>query len=320
MIMTVGIDISKDWLDVGRFPEPPEGGSGKRFANAAPGHAALLAWLAGLGAHLGGPVRVVFEATGTYHRALALALQRAGQPFCKVNPRRARRFAQAAGKLAKTDRIDAAMLARMGQVLELEPEAPRDENHGDLNALAVARQGLVKDRTAILARLEAAHHPLVRALLARRRAAVEADIAEVEAAIAALIDADPALAGRKAILVSIPGLGDTAAAALLAGMPELGSVDGREAAALAGVAPINRDSGRRRGRATIGGGRAGLRRGLCMPALVATRFNPELRATYQRLVAAGKPKKLALVAVMRKLLVLANALIRDGRKWQPRPA
>ena len=130
MTMTIGIDISKDWLDVDRFPDAPGGVGKARFANSASGHAALVAWLEELGA----PARLVFEATGAYHRALALALERAGRAFCKVNPRRARRFAQAAGKLAKTDRIDAAMLARMGHVLALEPERPQGEKQGDLNA------------------------------------------------------------------------------------------------------------------------------------------------------------------------------------------
>ena len=154
----------------------------------------------------------------------------------------------------------------------------------------------------------------------RRRAAIEADIAELDAALADLIRADAALSARQAILVSIPGVGETTAATVLAEIPELGRIEGRQAAALAGLAPITRASGRWRGRAFIGGGRATLRRALYMPALVATRPNPDLRATYERLVAAGKPRKLALVAVMRKLIVLANALLRKGRKWAPHAA
>ncbi len=317
MIMTVGIDISKDWLDVGCFPETR---GAARFANTAKGHAALLAWLGGLPEEAGAPARVVFEASGAFHRALARALERAGRPFCKVNPRRARRFAQAAGRLAKTDRIDAGVLARMGHVLELEPTRPRGENQSDLNALSAARLALVKDRNALLARRSAACHPLVLRQLERRLQAIEADIAELDAALAALVRADADLRARAAILVSIPGLAATSATTILAEMPELGTMSGRQAAALAGVAPITRSSGQWRGRGFIGGGRAALRRALYMPALVAARFNPELRATYERLVAAGKPKKLALVAVMRKLIVLANALLRDGRKWTPQPA
>jgi transposase len=316
--MTVGIDISKDWLDVGRFPEA----EGARFANTAAGHAALVGWLEGLDAPGDEmPVRVVFEATGAYHRALAGALERAGRRFCKVNPRRARRFAQAAGRLAKTDRIDARMLARMGHVLALEPERPQGETQSELNALtSAARQALVKDRNALLARRSTTGHALVLSQLDRRRAVIEADIAEIDAALAELVRADEHLRTREAILVSIPGLAATSATTILAEMPELGGMGGKQAAAMAGVAPITRSSGQWRGRAFIGGGRAALRRALYMPALVATRFNPALRATYERLVAAGKPKKLALVAVMRKLIVLANALLRDGRKWTPNAA
>jgi transposase len=270
MTMTVGIDISKDWLDVGRFPEAADGARGTRFANTASGHAALIAWLEGLGA----PARVVFEATGAYHRALARALERATRPFCKVNPRRARRFAQAAGRLAKTDRIDASMLARMGHVLALEPEAPQGETQSDLSALTGARQALIKDRTALLARRATATHALVLSQLDRRRAVIEADIAELDAALADLVRADAGLRAREAILVSIPGLAATSATIILAEMPELGAIGGRQAAAMAGVAPLTRSSGQWRGRAFIGGGRATLRRALYMPALVAVRFNP----------------------------------------------
>lgn len=316
MMMTVGIDISKDWLDVACFPEAP----GTRLANTASGHAALIAWLAGIAEAEGAPPRVVFEATGAYHRGLAQALERAGWSYCKLNPRRPRQFARAVGRLAKTDPIDAALLARMGHVLELEPERPRGETQGDLSALASARRALVKDRTALLARRATAGHALVLSQLDRRKAAIEADIAEIDAALAALVEADEALRARAAILASIPGLGATSATTILAEMPELGAMGGKQAAAMAGLAPITRSSGRWQGRAFIGGGRADLRRALYMPALVATRFNPDLSATYERLVAAGKPKKLALVAVMRKLLVLANALLRDGRKWTPHAA
>ena len=263
---------------------------------------------------------MVFEATGAYHRGLAEALERAGRPYCKVNPRQARRFAQALGRLAKTDRIDARMLARMGHVLALEPQEPEGEKQGDLNALTSARQALVKDRNALLARRATAGHALVRGQLDRRKAAIEADIAEIDAALAELVQADEGLRTRAAILVSIPGLAATSATTILAQMPELGAMGNKQAAAMAGVAPITRSSGAWRGHAFIGGGRASLRRALYMPALVAVRFNPDMRRHYERLVAAGKPKKLALVAVMRKLIVLANALLRDGRKWTPHAA
>ena len=284
MTMTIGIDISKDWLDVGRFP----GGVGEtRFANTAAGHAALIAWLEERAPGTQSSVRVVFEATGAYHRALEEALGRAARPFCKVNPRQARRFAQATGRLAKTDRIDAAMLARMGYVLDVEPQPPRGETQSDLSALTSARQPLVKDRNALLARRSTTGHALVLSQLDRRRAVIEADIAEIDAALAELVQADEGLRARAAILVSIPGLAAISATTILAEMPELGAMGGKQAAAMAGVAPITRSSGQRRGRAFIGGGRPNLRRALYMPALVAARFNPDLRATYERLLAAA---------------------------------
>jgi transposase len=322
MTMSVGIDISKDWLDVGCYP----GASGaRRFANDDAGHAALIAWLEGLEAPGDELAPVFFEATGAYHRALARALagarEGAGRPFRKVNPRQARSFARSLGSARpKTDRIDAVMLARMGHVLGLAPEEPQGEKQGDLSALVAARQALVKDRTALLARRATTGHALVLGQLDRRRAMIEADIAEIDAALAALVRSDEELRAREAILVSIPGLAAVSATTILAEMPELGGMGNRQAAAMAGVAPITRSSGQWRGRGFIGGGRAALRRALSMPALVAARFNPDLRATYQRLVAAGKPKKLALVAIMRKLIVLANALLRDGRKWTPHAA
>jgi transposase len=326
MIMSIGIDISKDWLDVGCHPEEPGSPGARRFANDDAGHAALIAWIEGLEAPGGGPgdgpAPVFFEATGAYHRALARTLEAANRPYCKVNPCQARHFARSLGRLAKTDRIDAAMLARMGHVLGLAPEEPQGEKQHDLRALVADRQALVKDRNALLARRATTGHALVLGDIGldRRRAMIEADIAEIDAAVAALVRSDADLRAREAIFVSIPGLAAISAPTILAEMPELGAIGNRQAAALAGVVPITRSSGQCRGRGFIGGGRADLRRALYMPALVAARFNPDLRAIYRRLVAAGKPKKVALVAVMRKLIVLANALLRDSRKWTPHNA
>ncbi len=261
---------------------------------------------------------MVFEATGAYHRALAEALEHAGLLYCKVNPRQARRFSQALGRRAKTDRIDAAMLALMGQVLELEPQAPRGETQSDLNALSSGRQALVKDRTALLAQRQTAAHALVRRQIERRLKAVEADIAELDAALAALVRADPELRAREAILVSIPGLGATSATTILAEMPELGGMEAGRRRRWPGRAPHPQLRSVARPRLHRRRPRA-LRRALYMPALVAARHNPDLRTVYERLVAAGKPKKLALVAVMRKLLVLANALLQTAGNGPPMP-
>ena len=300
---TIGIDISKDTLDIHRQSD----GRHARFGNDKAGLAALRRWIGKT------PVRVVYEATGRYHRDMEAALDAAGHALVKVNPGRARRFAQAAGYGAKTDRVDAAMLVRMGAVLELEATPVRSESMHEIRELHIARLGLIKDRTACRNRLQAARNKVVLAQLRARLRQVERQIEQIDAELARLVA--ELLAHRFVILMSIPGIGPVAAIAMLVEMPELGSMDGKEAASLAGLAPITRESGRWKGQSRIGGGRRGLRRALYMPALVATRHNRQLGQTYQALCSAGKPAKVALTAVMRKLLILANALIRDDRKW-----
>ncbi|MEO1960382.1 MAG: transposase [Paracoccus sp. (in: a-proteobacteria)] len=300
---TIGIDISKDTLDIHRQSD----GRHARFGNDKAGLAALRRWIGKT------PVRVVYEATGRYHRDMEAALDAAGHALVKVNPGRTRRFAQAAGYGAKTDRVDAAMLARMGAVLELEATPVRSESMHEIRELHIARLGLIKDRTACRNRLQAARNKVVLAQLRARLRQVERQIEQIDAELARLVA--ELLAHRFVILMSIPGIGPVAAIAMLVEMPELGSMDGKEAASLAGLAPITRESGRWKGQSRIGGGRRGLRRALYMPALVATRHNRQLGQTYQALCSAGKPAKVALTAVMRKLLILANALIRDDRKW-----
>ena len=305
---TIGIDISKDRLDVHRFPAGDE----KAFANNRSGLTALLRWLGS------GPVtRVVFEPTGRYHRNLERRLGDAGYALVKVNPRHAKRFCEALGVRAKTDRADAAMLARMGAALALQPQPARPEILNELNELIAARRALVKDRTAAKNRAKGVHLAILRRQNAARLAGIGADLAAIDKAITALIAADPALTERRAILLSIPGVSDVTAAALIALAPELGTLDQRRIAALAGLAPITRQSGNWRGRSFIQGGRALLREALYMPALVAIRFNPDLKRTYDRLQGNGKPAKAAITAVMRKLIILANALLRDKRKWSP---
>ena len=308
---TIGIDVSKDHLDAYRLND----GGSRRFANDRSGHRAFVNWLAQT------PVdRVVFEPTGPYHRAFERALGVAGVPYAKVNPRQARRFAEAVGTLAKTDRMDAAMLARMGALLELQTRPPRTEAMLELKELHLAREALVKDRTAAKNRRNALTASLLKRQNAQRLEQIERQMAAIEAAILEQIHADPDLARRFAILASIPGVSAVTAFALLIEMPELGVLDAGQAASLAGLAPVARQSGRWTGHAFIRGGRAPVRRALYMPALVAARFNPDMRATYERLRAAGKPAKLALTAVMRKLLVLANALLKANRAWTPKPA
>jgi transposase len=308
---TIGVDISKDHFDAHRLSD----GGSRRFVNDRSGHRAFVKWLAQT------PVeRVVFEPTGPYHRAFERALGVADVPYAKVNPRRARRFAEAIGTLAKTDRLDAVMLARMGALLELQTRPPRSEALLELKELHLAREALVKDRTAAKNRRNALTAPLLKRQNAQRLEQIERQRAAIESAILEQINTDPDLARRFAILTTIPGVSAITAFALLIEMPELGALDAGQAASLAGLAPVARQSGRWTGHAFIRGGRAPVRRAVYMPALVATRFNPDMRATYDRLRAAGKPAKLALTTVMRKLLVLANALLKANRTWTPKTA
>ena len=306
---TIGVDISKDHLDAYHMAD----GASCRFANGKAGCKMLINWIGSL------ERRVVFEPTGPYHRAFERTLAAAGLPLVKVNPRQARRFAEATGKLAKTDRLDAAMLARMGALLQLEARPARGDILHELKDLHAAREALVKDKTAAKNRAK----NLMLALLKRQNAArlkqIERQLEAIEKTILALIKADPGLAGRFDIVTSIPGVSDITAFALIIDMPELGTLEAKQAASLAGLAPVARQSGHWTGRAFIRGGRANVRQALYMPAIVAMRFNPDLKAKYANLIANGKPAKVALTAIIRKLLVLANALLKDRRKWSPRP-
>ena len=290
-------------------------GSTRRFANDKRGHKALIEWLAETPAN-----RVVFEPTGPYHRAVERALDIAGVPFVKVNPRQARRFAEATGKLAKTDRLDAAILARMGALLELEARPARSELLFELKELYVAREALVKDRTVAKNRGKALRLSLLKRQNAQRLEQIVRQIATVEAAILQTIEANVSLADRFAILTSTPGVSNITAFALLIAMPELGALEAGQAANLAGLAPIARQSGRWTGRSFIRGGRADVRQALYMPALVAARFNPDMKAKYTHLIETGNPAKVGITATMRKLVVLANALLKANRPWTPKTA
>jgi transposase len=307
----VGVDISKDTLDVHLHPAA----AARRFSNDAKGCSALITWLADFVI-----ARIVFEPTGAYHHTFERRLAQAGLPLAKINPRQARRFAEAIGRYAKTDAIDAAMLARFAALLEPPVHAPVSATLDDMKELQVARRALVKDRVAALNRAHTHRSALLKRQATERLRQIERQIAAIDTALRALLTSDPALKTRFDILVSIPGLGETTALIMLVEMPELGSLEHRCAASLAGLAPMARDSGQQRGKRIIRGGRAHLRQALYMPALVAVRFNAELKAKYETLRSAGKPPKLALTAIMRKLIIMANALIRDGRTWTAKPA
>ena len=310
-LSTIGIDVSKDHLDAHRLPD----GAHRRFTNTGQGLKALRTWLAKTPAQ-----RIVYEPTGAYHRLLERTLAPLGLPLVKINPRQVRRFAEATGKLAKTDRADAALLARMGAVLAPPLRPMADATLVELKELYIARQALIKDRTAARNRQKTLTLPLVKRQNAARLRQIDAHLNALDEDIRARISQNAELAQRCDILCSIPGISKVTAWVLLIEMPELGSLDCKQAASLAGLAPVARQSGSWTGRAFIRGGRANLRHALYMPALVAIRFNDDLKAKYRELSHAGKPAKVAIIAIMRKLLVLANALLRDQRKWTSKTA
>ena len=274
----IGVDISKARLDAHRLRD----GEAARFGNDAAGFEKLAGWI-------GSADCVVYEATGRCHRDFEEALVEAGLPLARANPLRARRFAQSMGN-AKTDAVDAAVLARMGAALDLPPTAPPSRALRDLGDLAAAREALVADRVAALNRQHNQRVALLGQQCRRRLAQIDRQLKAVDARIAQT----------------------------LAAMPELGGLDAKAAASLAGLAPMARESGQWQGKRFIQGGRARVRRLLYMAAVTAIRCNPDLRRKYQALVDRGKPPKVALVAVMRKLLLLANALLRQDRLWTPR--
>lgn len=308
---TIGIDISKDKLDAYWLSKQEH----KRFDNNKDGVNALAIW-----AKEAGVSRVVFESTGIYHRSVEMGLAHHNIGFARVNPRQARRFCEGAGQLAKTDRVDAAMLAKMGSLLQLKTDQPKSETLHDLKQLATARQALIKDRTAAKARLAATTHRLLSQQIKRRLSQIERDLSQIADLVDTIIAADTELRAKADILVSIPGIAKVTACAILTDMPELGHMSGKQAAKRAGLAPISKQSGKWHGKEHIQGGRASVRRAIYLPAVVATRFNPDLKAKYEQLVSTGKCKKLAITAVMRKLIVMANAVLREGRKWNEYPA
>jgi len=302
---TIGIDISKTRLDAFRLEDQ----AARQFENSARGFRALIKWLGQT------PVaRIVFEPTGPYHRGLETAL--AGKfPLAKVNPLQARFFAEASGTRAKTDAIDAHVLARMGAALVLEPDRSVSETSRELRDLQVARTGLVKERTRLRNRGQIQSNRVLKRQTRTRLALVERQIKELDAEIEQRIAEDASMERKREILRSIPGLGQVAAAAILTFLPELGTIGRKQVGSLAGLAPHARQSGQWKGKSFISGGRKPLRDALYMSALVAMRFNPDLKAKYTALRDAGKPAKVAIVALMRKLLETANALVKADRLW-----
>lgn len=306
----VGIDVSKARLDVAIRP------SGEQWSvtNDEEGIASLVARLAGLN-----PKLVVLEATGGLQVQAVAALSAAGIPVVVANPRQVRDFGRATGKLAKTDALDAAVLAHFGEACRPEPRPLPDEDAVALQALLARRRQLVQMLTAETNRLGAAPK-VIRKNIEQHILWLRHQINLSNDDISKWVRKSPVWREKEQLLRSVPGIGRVIASTLLAELPELGQLDRRKIAALVGVAPLNRDSGTLRGQRKIWGGRAPVRAAIYMAALTAAKHNPVLRVHYARLVAAGKPKKVALVACMRKLLVIANALLRDRVVWQPQLA
>lgn len=306
----VGIDVAKASLDVATWPATEGWTTGQREAELT----ALVARVTALAPHL-----IVLEASGGYEAVLAGQLAAAGLPVAVVNPRQVRDFARAIGQQAKTDALDAQVLALFGARVQPAARPLPDAATQDLLALVVRRRQLVEMLGAERNRLALAR-PAVRRHVQAHVRWLERQLATVETDLTTTIQQSPVWRAREDLLRSVPGIGPTTAQALIAHLPELGQLADRAIAALVGVAPFAADSGRQRGVRQIRGGRTAVRLPLYMATLVATRRNPVIAAFYQRLVAAGKPKKLALIAAMRKLLIILNSMLRHQQPWRTHPA
>jgi transposase len=307
----VGIDVAKATLDVAVRPS----GEQHSAPNDSDGIAALVDWLG-----TREPTVIVVEATGGYEAALVAALGVAGLPVAVVNPRQVRAFATAAGYLAKTDRLDAQVLAHFAEALRPTPRPLPDAQAQELAALLERRRQVVAMRTAEHNRLGATRVERVRARIQAHLAWLDADLQEVDDELRRSLRASPLWRERDDLLQGVPGVGPVVALTLVADLPELGRLSHAQIAALVGVAPLNRDSGTLRGRRTVWGGRAAVRAALYMGTLRATRCNPVIQGFYVRLLAAGKAKKVALVACMHKLLTILNAMVRHGATWRAQVA
>jgi transposase len=307
----VGIDVAKNHLDVHIAPQ----GTAFRVTNDPDGWSQLLRRLDGQTV-----ARVVLESTGGYEAALVAEVHLAGLPVAVVNPRQVRDFARATGRLAKTDRIDAAVLAAFAQAVPVRHSPVPDAITRQIKALVLRRRQLRQIHQAEANHVEHVTDAGIARSIARVTRWIEKELAEVERRLQQVIQSSPLWRRKLQILVEVPGIAQTTAAAVLAGLPELGTLNRRQVAALVGVAPINRDSGTLRGRRMTGGGRMEVRTALYMPTLVAIRHNPIIGGFYQRLLNNGKCKMTAVIACMRKLVTLLNALLRDDKPWSPQCA
>ena len=303
----VGVDVANQSFDVA---VPPQNHLWK-FPYTGSAIRELLRRLSGLEVAL-----IVIESTGGVENRLLSALSAAELPVTLINPRQIRDFARATGRLAKTDAIDASAIAHFGEALKPPIRAPRDAMTQELASLTSRRFQLMGTLTAEKNRLARADSVAVKRDIRTNIAFIERRVARLDRVLQDLIDRSEDLEDRSHLLGSVPGVGKQLSVSLIAYLPELGRLDSKSIASLVGVAPINRDSGAYRGKRAVWGGRARIRKALYMGALVATRYNPLIREFYERLLAAGKPKKVALVACMRKLLLILNAMCRNNEYWR----
>jgi len=302
----VGIDVSKSWVDVHVRPE----GGAFRCTTDGEGLAELVRRVRPLAPRL-----IVLEASGGYESIVALSLAEAGLPVAIVNPRQTRKFAEALGQLAKTDAIDARVIAHFAEAVRPPPRAMPDDMMTQLQELLARRRQLVVMINAEKQRFAKAASKVTQRSHKTMLKSLEAERGRIDRAIDKLVRASPIWCAKLDLLTSVPGVGDIVARTLLAELPELGTIDRHQIAALAGVAPFSRDSGRKKGRRFVRAGRVQVRAPVYMAGLVAIRHNPPLKSFYRRLREAGKPPRLALVAVMRKLLTILNAILRDNKPW-----
>jgi transposase len=307
---SVGIDVSKDWLEVHVLPS----GQSLGVANTAEGIRQLKRRLSRLQVDL-----VVIEATGKWHRLVWRSLHASAIAVAMIDPFKARSFAKAQSILAKTDRLDAKVLAQFAALMSPAVRPPPPQLLEELAELVAGRDAAVAEQTALKNQLVAAQVSMLRRQLQKRIDRLDKDIKELEREIQARIKADPGLERRYTILLSVPGIGKTVAATLVARLAELGCLTDKQITMLAGLAPIADQSGKHQGKRVVFGGRGSVRRMLYLSAVSAIRCNPQMRAFYKRLRDAGKSAKLALVAVARKLVLLANVLIANDRIWMPNP-
>lgn len=311
MSVHVGIDVAKAHFDL----HDREADHGERFAYTPVGVRACVQYLCGRT-----PALIVMESTGGYETELAVALTDAGLPVAVINPRRIRDFARALGKLAKTDQIDARIIAEYAAILQPAPRGVWDEQTRAIKALVARRNQLIEMKTAESNRREHSVDPVIARSLMAVIKTLEKEIAKVEDQLRDQITRTPQLKQKADQLTSVPGIGETTALMLIAEVPELGQLNRRQIAALIGVAPINRDSGSYRGKRMTGGGRRSVRARLYMPTVVACHYNPALMRFYQRLLDKGKTKMIALVAAMRKLITMLNVMLAKNQTWRPQNA